>query len=346
MNKPSPSMDRRTFLGSGALGAALAAGRQALGATPCEQAPQAPEANAANPVRRVPELAGPWIQVAHSPALPEIQSPPGQVVDHCFFRATSGKWQLWTQIRDTAIGRLFYRWEGGSEFEHPDWTPSGICWRADRQCGESWDTGSQEFIHAPYVRYDRDRFVMYYGGGPSRHGDAQISIATSPDGMEFTRITDADGNSAAFAGPGYARDAMVLRTGDRYLMYYAADEAGRGVIAVRTASRAYGAQWSDYHIASQGGVCGTNRTSQQCPYVLFLDGYYYLFKMGPSNLFKTAVYRSEDPLFFGKDDDQLVTVLEASAAEVIAVGDRYYLSSLIPGYKGVRVCRLDWVPEA
>ena len=85
------------------------------------------------------------------------------------------------------------------------------------------------------------------------------------------------------------------------------------------------------------------RWTQQCPFVVFLDGYYYLFKMGPSNEFKTAVYRSADPMFFGVDDSMLITVLEASAAEVIQVGRQFYISSLIPGYQGVRVTGLDWV---
>jgi hypothetical protein len=290
-------------------------------------------------------LTGEWCQVAHSPSLPEVGSPPGEVVDHCFFRAAGRKWQLWTQIRNTAIGRLFYRWEGGRGFERPNWTPRGICWRANTECGESWDTGDQEFIHAPYIRRDRGRFVMYYGGGPSRAGEAQICVATSCDGIEFERVTDSHKNSAVFTGPGYARDPMVIKNGDLYIVYYAGDLEERGVIAARTSTAAYGAPWSEYVIVSEGGTCGNDRTSQQCPFVVQLGGSYYLFKMGPSNLFRTAVYRSQDPLFFGKDDDQLVTVLEASAAEVIHTNGQYFISSLIPGYKGVRIRELEWVQD-
>jgi len=293
-------------------------------------------------VPRIPKLTGPWIRVAHSPALPEIASPAGEVVDHCFFRAANGKWQLWTQIRGARIGRLFYRWEGGDRLEQPDWEPRGICWRADRAAGESWDTGDQEFIHAPYVRREQGRFLMYYGGGPSSDGNAQICIAESADGIEFTRLLDEQGRSGVFSGPGYARDAMVVQVADRYAMYYAADRAGSGVIAVRTSSRAFGAPWSDYRVASEGGICGNDRTSQQCPFVVFQAGYYYLFKMGPSNRYETAVYRSQDPFDFGEEDTQLVAVLEASAAEVIEEDGRWYLSSLIPGYEGVRIRRLEW----
>jgi hypothetical protein len=300
------------------------------------------EKEAMQRVPRTPKLAGDWIQVSYSPDLPAIQSAPGQVVDHCFFPAADGTWQLWTQIRDSAVGRLFYRWEGGKELAHPDWEARGICWRADRNCGESWNTGDQDWIHAPYTMIEDGTYIMYYGGGPSKNGDAQISIATSADGLAFERVTDADGFTEVCAGPGYARDAMVLKIGDEYVMYYAGDIDNHGIIAARTSPRPFGAPWSDYRVVSKGGICGNDRTSQQCPFVMFLDDYYYLFKMGPSNRYETAVYRSEDPFDFGEEDDQLVTVLEASAAEVIEEDGQWYLSSLIPGYKGVRIRQLNW----
>jgi hypothetical protein len=323
-------IDRRAFLGAGLLGAAVTVGNRVA---------------AQEPIPRVPELTGEWIQVADNPALPEIDSPAGETVDHGFLRDPDGKWQLWTQLRGVRVGRLFYRWEGGEQLMRPDWKPHGICWRADRTAGESWDTGDQEFIHAPYFMKEDGRYLMYYGGGPSEEGDAQISIAQSDDGIEFSRVLDDDGKSGVCVGPGYARDAMVLNADGQYIMYYAANEGQKGVIAARTSSRPFGAPWSEYQVVSEGGVCGTDRTSQQCPYVVFIDGYYYLFKMGPSNRYETAVYRSSDPLDFGKEDDQLVAVLEASAAEVLEEDGQWYLSSLIPGYKGVRIRKMDWPIE-
>ncbi len=296
-------------------------------------------------IPRVPAIDGPWWQVAYSPALPEIGSAPGQVVDHCFFKAKSGKWQLWTQIRGTAVGRLFYRWEGGTDFERPDWEPKGICWRADRDYGESFGTGEQEFIHAPFVFQQANKYVMYYGGGPSSTpGHCQMNVATSPDGLCFSRHRNSSGRSEIFAGPGWARDPMVLRVGKEYFQYYCGDEDGEGVIALRTSTAAVGRPWSEHRVVSRGGILGTGRASQQCPFVVYLDGYFYLFKMAGSNEFRTAVYRSEDPRDFGVEDDQLVAMLESSASEIIRVKDQFYISSLIPGYRGVRVARLRWDP--
>ncbi|MFC1597891.1 hypothetical protein ACFL5Q_08195 [Planctomycetota bacterium] len=296
-------------------------------------------------IARTPVIDGEWWQVAYSPGLPEIDSEPGQVVDHCFFRAANNKWQLWTQIRGAAIGRLFYRWEGGKVFEKENWQPKGICWRADQEHGESWNTGKQEFIHAPYISVDNKKYVMYYGGGPSSNTDScQINAAVSSDGIRFTRFQSPDGLSQIFTGPGWARDPMVLRVGEKYFFYYCADESGKGVIALRTSTRPVSDQWTEYQVASEGGVLGTHRSSQQCPFVVRLDGYYYLFKMAGSDEYRTAVYRSKSPMSFGTNDDLLVAVLRSSASEIIRVENRFYISSLIPGYKGVRVARLRWDP--
>lgn len=308
-------------------------------------APSALQGESDNRVPRTPVIQGQWWRVAHSPELPEISSKPGQVVDHCFFKAANGKWQLWTQIRDTAVGRLFYRWEGGATFEQQDWQPKGICWRADRECGESWQTGDQEFIHAPHVLVENNSFVIYYGGGPSSNAaHCQINLATSSNGIQFTRFRDPNGASRIFSGPGWARDPMVLKVGGLHYNYYCADEKGTGVICLRTSTQPASAPWSEYKVVSQGGILGTHRSAQQCPFVVCLDGYYYLFKMAGSDEYRTAVYRSKNPRSFGANDDQLVTVLKSSASEIIRADNRFYISSLIPGYKGVRVARLKWDP--
>lgn len=306
----------------------------------------APSLGRGESIARTPVIDGQWWRVSHSPKLPEIDSEPGEVVDHCFFKASNGKWQLWTQIRGTAVGRLFYRWEGGTEFEQQDWTPKGICWRADRESGESWQTGDQEFVHAPHVFVENGHFLLYYGGGPSSNTDhCQVNLATSENGIDFTRFRDSNGASRIFNGPGWARDPMVLKVAELYFNYYCADEKGVGVICLRTSTQAAGAPWSEYEVVSQGGILGTHRSAQQCPYVVYLDGYYYLFKMAGSDEYRTAVYRSKNPRSFGDDDDQLVTVLKSSASEIIHADNRFYLSSLIPGYKGVRVARLKWDPS-
>lgn len=104
----------------------------------------------------VPVIEGDWWQVAYSPKLPEIESAAGAVVDHCFFKAANERWQLWTQIRGTSRGRIFYRWEGGEIFDRPDWTPKGICWFGNPDFGES-----ETVIQAPCVFVEDGRFTLF-----------------------------------------------------------------------------------------------------------------------------------------------------------------------------------------
>jgi hypothetical protein len=77
------------------------------------------------------------------------------------------------------------------------------------------------------------------------------------------------------------------------------------------------------------------------------SGYYYLFRTqryGRSA--RTSIYRSEDPLDFGIEDDRcLVCVLPVAAPEIIRHGGRDYLASLLPGLKGIEIARLRWVPK-
>jgi hypothetical protein len=77
--------------------------------------------------------------------------------------------------------------------------------------------------------------------------------------------------------------------------------------------------------------------------------------MGGSGEYRTAVYASRDPLDFGGVEAKPIATLPASAAEVLQIGDRWYISSLIPhrngegkviGHAGVRLAPIDWKPAS
>ena len=282
----------------------------------------------------IPVIDGDWWQVAYSPDLPEISSEPGHVVDHCFFKATNGRWQLWTQIRDTSRGRVFYRWEGCQDFEQPNWTPKGVCWVGEPEYGES-----STVIQAPCVFEENNRFTLLYGGG------GQICMATSEDGIKFVRRRNAEGLSRVFADlsrrdPGGMRDPHLLRVGNRYLLYYVARNS-RGMandVEVRTANSARSQAWSEPRVICHGPK------GAQSPQILCRNGFYYLLHMGSSADYLTKVFCSQDPFDF--KEAKVLTQLPVSAAEIIEAEGKHYISSLIPGYRGVRVARLRWeVPK-
>jgi hypothetical protein len=95
-----------------------------------------------------------------------------------------------------------------------------------------------------------------------------------------------------------------------------------------------------------GGVAGTNFTSAECPFVVELSpGEYYLFRTqryGPDAI--TRVYHSRDPLDFGIDRDtrHLLGSLPVAAPEVFRHEGQWYIASLLPSLKGIRLARLEW----
>ncbi len=78
------------------------------------------------------------------------------------------------------------------------------------------------------------------------------------------------------------------------------------------------------------------------------SGCYYLFRTQRyRNDPQTSVYRSKDPLDFGVEDDKyLVCTLPVAAPEIIKHDGQYYIASLLPNLKGIRIAPLSWAPHS
>lgn len=322
-------------------------------------------------VQRIPVLAAePW-QVAGDPDLREFSSPKQQPVDFGIWQADDGAWQLWSCIRGTkcgGTGRLFYRWEG-QRLTDPNWTPRGIAMQADQQYGETpgglqapfvirYPGALPESLNAPKsVAGVREPWLMFYGDW------VNICMAASADGRNFERwLHDQPTEPRASAraanharqdlpqragmfseGPEVnTRDAMVLRIGNRWHCYYTAHPGQVGSVFCRTSHDLRA--WSDARLVARGGQAGTGISSAECPFVVPLDGYYYLFRTqdyGHNAI--TRVYRSRDPMDFGVDDDRyLVASLPLAAPEIIRHDGHWYIAHLLPSLKGIQIARLEW----
>ncbi len=288
---------------------------------------------------RVPTIVGPWIHIAGNPDLGELTGENQQPVDFAVWQARDGTWQAWSCIRHTLCGghtRLFYRWEGPS-LTAPNWTPKGIAMRADESLGE--DRGG---LQAPHVVLEGGRYHMFYGDWNF------ICRAVGDDGKSFERVVQSSGRTGMFTeGPGVnTRDIMMLKVGDLWHGYYTAYPNDQGAVYVRT-TRDF-RTWSPSTVVAFGGITGTGRYTAECPHVVERFGSYYLFRTqryGQNNI--TSIYRSDDPKMFGinQDDRYLVTRLPVAAPEVVRVDGQDYIVALNLGLDGLRVARLDWVPE-
>jgi beta-fructofuranosidase len=328
------------------------------------------------PLKQKPQLTGNFWLVGKSPALAhllpkdEVRStsphplPYHECVDHHLFQSRDGKWHVWGCIRDTAVGRILYHWEGESLVSGP-WQETGEFIRADHRAGESLeDWWGEEWIQSPFVVKDRGKYHMFYGGhgtGTDAQGqpvpfqdprmDCQICLMVSDDGRNWVRYQNENGQSRLFTGPGETRDPCVIRIGDSWVMYYtgyhAQDLSMAGIYARTSADLVH---WSDWRIVHHdlSENFGSRPWNTECPHVVYRRGYYYLFRTEDYAQARTHVFRSQDPFYFGIGNalEYYIGPISVAAPEIILDenGDEYITSNHdLPG--GTQLCRLTWVKD-
>jgi hypothetical protein len=294
---------------------------------------------AAGPVL-VPQIDGDFWQIAGDPDLGKYTTAKQQPVDFGIWQAADSTWQLWSCIRSTSAPgktRLFYRWQG-KNLEDKDWTPMGIAMMADPNFGET-----EGGLQAPFVLKESSGYTLFYGEWE------HIAQARSMDGKTFARQLTPKGVSGIFGEkPGSnTRDPMVLKIGSVYYCYYTAYPNRQGADYVRTSKDKI--HWSAPQKVNYGGSQGNGPYSAECPFVYYhrASGYYYLLRnqfYGTRAQF--AVYRSKNPLDFGKDSDQyLVETMPYAAPEIIESNGQLYIATLLPSLKGIQIAKLKFVPK-
>jgi hypothetical protein len=282
-----------------------------------------------------PKIDGAFWTVARNPDLGALSTAAQQPVDFAIWQAADSTWQLWSCIRFTRASgrtRLFFRWQARRLIE-TDWEPMGIALEAAPRFGET-----EGGLQAPFVIRARGVFYMFYGDWEN------ICLASSADGKTFTRQLTSHGKSSLFSnGPGSnTRDPMVLAHGGRYYCYSTSRAGDRGAVYCRISNDLR--SWGAPKIVSAGGSAGTGPSSAECPFVYHhkASRSFYLFRThrygGDA---QTCVYRSNDPLDFGVNDDRnLIATLSVAAPEIIEHDGRLYLACLHPALDGIRIAPL------
>ena len=281
-----------------------------------------------------------WWQIASNPDLGFWHTNAQQPVDFGVWKARDGNWQVWSCIRKTnEVGktRVFYGWETADLYDE-DWTPTGLKMRAMPQLGE--EPGGMQ---APFVLLHQDTFHLFYGDWN------RICLGWSVDGKNFRRTALEQGMPALFGDTieTNTRDPMVLQTSTgQFICYYTAHPNQDGAIYARVSNDLF--NWGPSQRVSYGGRVGKGKFWQaECPFVVEREGYYYLFRTanyGERNI--THVYRSQDPLDFGLDNDNYyLTSLPVAAPEIFSVGEDWYIACLIPSLQGIRIGHLNWLDD-
>jgi hypothetical protein len=285
-----------------------------------------------------PRIASEWWQVAGNPDLGEYTSDKQEPVDFAIWQAADGTWQLWSCIRNTKCGgetRLFHRWEGKS-LESPNWTPMGIAMEADTSLGES-----KGGLQAPFVLKEGDTYFMFYG---DLH---RICLASSKDGKTFSRVLNSRGQPDLFSGPyEWIRDPMVMKWNGLYFCYYMGYQGNaKHPSAIFCRSSDDLKYWSEPVMVAAGGVAAkASDYNTECPFVVQLDGLFWLFSnqlYGKNGL--NTQYASRNLLSWGINDDRYRTgTLPVAAPELIQHEEEWYIASCNLKLDGIRLARLAW----
>jgi arabinan endo-1,5-alpha-L-arabinosidase len=209
------------------------------------------------------------------------------------------------------------------------WTKQPFALSADPAAGET-------HLWAPHIVDHDSRYWMFYcAGGPSP-SEYRIHLAISDDCVQWTRHP-----ANPMVVDGYeARDPMVLRIGDRWVMYYTATSTptgGRFIVAAVESDDLV--TWARRRVVYTDPLSGTGAGPTESPFVVVEGGTYHLL-MGPdwdslvrskreTGRYDRAAYRrtrvlaSDDPFSFELADQ--VATIDAHAAEVVLDerGDRW-----------------------
>lgn len=245
-------------------------------------------------------------QLIYDPSVGENE--PWYINDHTVFRDRDGTWHLIGITHPEPMDPLQERdlaHATAPSLQGP-WTKQPYAMSADATWGETQ-------LWAPHVIDHDGRYWMFVCAGGQSENVYRLHLATSDDAFTWTRHAD---NPLVVDGF-HARDPMVLRVGDRWVMYYTATSTPTGghhvVKAVESDDLA---GWSNERIVYTDPLEGTWGGPTESPFVYPRDGLYYLF-IGPDlpAYRRTRVLASDDPLRFSLDDQ--VGKVNAHAAEVV-----------------------------
>jgi hypothetical protein len=264
------------------------------------------------------------------------ESGPWYINDHTFVRGDDGTWHVFGITHAEPANPL-----DENTFAHATsptlmgpWTKHPPALVADPAYGET-------LLWAPYVLHEGGTFYMFYCAGGADHEHYQIELATSVDLTTWTRDP-----KPLFIDGFDARDPMVLRVGNQWVLYYTATSdpaGGHHVVAYRTSTDLH--HWSARSIAFSDPSQGTGAGPTESPFVVARANDYYLF-IGPREDYAdTVVFHSKDPFHFDPNDQ--LDHFASHAAEIVEdVDGKYYISGAGWGAGGVFLAPLEWLPTS
>jgi hypothetical protein len=254
--------------------------------------------------------------------------------DHCFVTGPDGCWHMFGITHAEPAAPLDERFLAHATA--PDirgrWTKAAHVMPADPAAGET-------HVWAPHVIGHGGRYWMFYCAGGEDHARYRIHAATSTDLFDWIRIA---ANPLIVDGFD-ARDPMLLRVGDDWVLYYTATSAPDGGFhVVKAATSRDLERWGPPREVFRSSVSGTHGGPTESPFVVRRGEAWLLFVCTNRGYNETAVYCSASPFAWREAD--LVGLFPAHAAEVVELGgDRWLVSRAGWGQGGLYLADLTWL---
>ncbi|HEY0257108.1 MAG TPA: family 43 glycosylhydrolase [Candidatus Methylacidiphilales bacterium] len=254
--------------------------------------------------------------------------------DHTFIRADDGQWHLFGITHPEPANGLdekFFAHATAPDLMGP-WTKQASVLQADPAAGEA-------VVWAPYVFKYEDKYWIYYCGGGASHDKYRIQLATSSDLFIWER---SPANPMLIDGWD-ARDPMVLKVADDWVLYYCATSTPQGGNhTVKSVKSKDLLRWTDPTEVFSTPKVGRSGGPTESPFVVARNGKYYLFVCTNIGYVQTAVYVSDSA--FHWDFANQVGVFPAHAAEVIQTSEgKWWVSRAGWGQGGVSIAELTWI---
>ncbi len=259
--------------------------------------------------------------------------------DHTFIRAEDGQWHLFgiTHREPAApLDEKIFAHATAPNLMGP-WTRQDPILPANKSAGET-------HVWAPYVLRNDGSYWMYYcGGGVSDkggedHAKYRIHLATSTDLFHWERSS-----ANPMVVDGYdARDPMVLKVDDQWVLYYTATSTPHGGNhTVESVTSQDLTHWSNKKEVFRHPEVGTYGGPTESPFVVSRNGKHYLFVCTNAGYNQSAVYESDSPFHWDMANE--VGKFPAHAAEIIQTPEgKWYASRAGWGQGGVYLAELNW----
>lgn len=257
---------------------------------------------------------------------------PWYINDHTLIRAADGRWHvfgIWHPEPAAPLDETFFLHASADDLEGAEWTVHEPALHARTDQGET-------HVWAPHVIAHDGRYWMVYAGGTADHTAYRITLATSEDLFAWTRH-----EPVLFEDGFDARDPMLLRVGQGWLLYYTRTSTPSGgfhEVAVRRSEDL--TTWSAPRVAYRSAQEGTVGGPTESPFVVPAGEGWILFVCESAEYDRTLAFHSRDPLTF-TDAGRLDVDLDEHCAEIVVDGERTWITGGGWGRGGLTIRPLE-----